>query len=258
LDKVKILAIGNSFSEDAMYYLPSIAKADGIDTKIVNLFIGGCSIEKHWGNVQSDAKSYSYQENGTSTEKYVSIKEALEEEKWDYIITQQASHDSGIYEVYIPYIEKLFTYVREIVPQAKCLLQQTWAYEKDSKHDCFPRYHLDQGEMFDKLCMAYAKASELVNVELIPCGNVIQKIRTVEPFIYEAGGMSLCRDGFHMHYLYGRYLLAATWYEKIFGKSILNNSYVPTTVYLPEETADLRLIEIIKKHVHEAVQIPAS
>ena len=49
---MKVLAIGNSFSNDAMRYLHGIAKADGVDMKTVNLFIGGCSplkkyVKKH-------------------------------------------------------------------------------------------------------------------------------------------------------------------------------------------------------------------
>ena len=40
MKKVKILAIGNSFSQDATYYLQKIAMSDGIDAKVVNLYIG--------------------------------------------------------------------------------------------------------------------------------------------------------------------------------------------------------------------------
>lgn len=43
---MKVLAIGNSFSNDAMRYLHGIAKADGVDMKTVNLFIGGWSAFK--------------------------------------------------------------------------------------------------------------------------------------------------------------------------------------------------------------------
>ena len=48
---MKILAIGNSFSEDAMYYLKNIADADGVEVKAVNLYIGGCNLERHWKNI---------------------------------------------------------------------------------------------------------------------------------------------------------------------------------------------------------------
>lgn len=36
---MKILAIGNSFSQDATAYLHRMAEAGGMETKIVNLFI---------------------------------------------------------------------------------------------------------------------------------------------------------------------------------------------------------------------------
>ena len=52
---VRILAIGNSFSEDAAYYVHPMAAAAGIDVKIVNLYIGGCSLETHWRNMESGA-----------------------------------------------------------------------------------------------------------------------------------------------------------------------------------------------------------
>lgn len=42
---IKILAIGNSFSEDAIeQYLHELAYADGIETVIGNLYIPGCSL----------------------------------------------------------------------------------------------------------------------------------------------------------------------------------------------------------------------
>ena len=40
----KILAIGNSFSVDATEYLHQMAAAAGIETKVVNLYIGGLSV----------------------------------------------------------------------------------------------------------------------------------------------------------------------------------------------------------------------
>ena len=50
----KVLAIGNSFSRDATCYLHQIAKGAGVDAKIVNLYIGGCSLERHWQNIEKN------------------------------------------------------------------------------------------------------------------------------------------------------------------------------------------------------------
>lgn len=61
---IKILAIGNSFSQDATTYLYDIAQVDQLELKVVNLYIGGCSLKTHWDNIQMDAKHYDYELNG--------------------------------------------------------------------------------------------------------------------------------------------------------------------------------------------------
>ena len=33
---------------------------------MVNLYIGGCSLERHWGNIQADETAYLYELNGES------------------------------------------------------------------------------------------------------------------------------------------------------------------------------------------------
>ena len=251
MKKINILVIGNSFGEDATHYLHQIAKADGIDTKVVNLYIGGCSLKTHWDNALSKEAAYVYQINGIVTEDFISLDEALREEEWDYIVTQQASHDSGIEDTYEPYLTNLYQYVKEQVPNAEFLLQETWSYEIDSEHSEFPRYNKNQKEMYERLKACYEKAANDIGVRLIPCGDIIQHMRKKEPFIYENGGLSLCRDGFHMHFIYGRYLLAATWYEFIFKKNILENTYIPSTQMAPELTADLEVLQIIKEEIHK-------
>ena len=253
MKQVKILAIGNSFSEDATYYLHQMAKTVGIDSKVVNLYIGGCSLETHMNNVKMDEVSYRYEMNGIITERYVSIKEALQEDAWDYITIQQASHDSGIIDSYYPYVELLYDYIREFQKGAKILLHQTWAYERDSTHECFDRYHNSQEEMYNKLKIAYSDVKSKLGIDMIPCGDVIQEVRKRTPFQYDKGELSLCRDGFHMHYIYGRYLLAATWYEVIFGLNILENDFIPKTDYMPYVDVDLEALHIIKTCVHEIV-----
>ena len=57
---MKVLSIGNSFSQDAQRYLHEIAKNDGVDLFSVNLFIGGCSLETHYNNIVENNANYSY------------------------------------------------------------------------------------------------------------------------------------------------------------------------------------------------------
>ena len=248
---IKILAIGNSFSEDATHYLHQIAKADGVDMKVVNLYIGGCSLKQHWENIQSEAKSYLLQVNGYSTECYVSIKDAIAMEDWDYVVTQQVSHDSGIGETYSPYTENMQSYIKDMLPKAEFLIQQTWAYEMDSLHSGFWNYHQNQQEMYERSKNAYQRVARKLGVRLIPCGDVIQELRSREPFLYNEGGMSLCRDGFHMNVIYGRYALAATWYKIITNNSVQDNTYIPYTELLPNYTCNESILQVIKKTIEE-------
>lgn len=250
---IKVLAIGNSFSQDATHYLQQIATADNVDMKVVNLYIGGCSLERHWNNIQSEAKEYLLEVNGDSTEEYVSIQDALGMEEWDYVVTQQVSHDSGIIETYHPYLENVLGYVKDKVPTAEILLQETWAYDIDSLHGGFENYNMDQQEMYEKVSHAYRTVAKDNGVRLIPCGDVIQALRKKEPFLYGYGGMSICRDGFHVNVIYGRYLLAAVWYKTLTGNSVCGNTYIPRTKLAPNAICDENVLKVVKETVDEMV-----
>src|SRR5574344_2699616 len=102
---IRILAIGNSFSRDAIEQnLHELAEADGEQIVIGNRFIGGCSIERHLNNIHANANAYVYRKIDITGEKVekdeVSIEWALKDEQWDYISVQQASPLSGVYDTY--------------------------------------------------------------------------------------------------------------------------------------------------------------
>ena len=224
---MKVLAIGNSFSQDATTYLHQAAAAQGIDLKAVNLYIGGCSLETHWRNWLQDEAAYELQINGEATAEKVSIRHILSEGGWDAIVTQQASHDSGWRDTYEPFLGHLVQVLRREAPTARLFLQETWAYEKDSDHWAFHRYHRDQQEMYERLRANYAAEAQAHGLTLIPCGDVIQRLRALPPFDVSNGGLSLCRDGFHMSLDLGRYTLALVWLKTICGVSVAGNPYVP-------------------------------
>ena len=102
---MKVLSIGNSFSQDANCYLHQIGEAAGIKNELVNLVVPGCSLEKHWNNMQTGEQEYEIEVNGDPTERLVSIKEALMGQDWDVIVTHQASHDSGNIDSYEPFLD---------------------------------------------------------------------------------------------------------------------------------------------------------
>ena len=254
---MKILSIGNSFSVDAQAYLHLLAKAEGELLECTNLFIGGCSLQTHWENMKGDLANYELHKNGEpvylDVEKtqirMISIREALEMENWDVVTMQQCSHLSGLYETYQPYLNELSAYVTQHAPFARQWIHQTWAYEMDSDHPGFSNYGCDQQTMYSALKKAYKQAAEDIVAPIIPAGDVIQALRKLPAFDYEKGGVSLCRDGFHISIPLGRYVLAAVWYTALTGKAAIYDDFVPEGC--GEE--DLPILQLIRDTASELV-----
>lgn len=248
---LKILCIGNSFSQDSTTYLYDLASNEGMDLKVVNLYIGGCSLERHWESVLGNKADYDYQLNGVSVGKMVTVKDTLLEENWDVITLQQCSGFSGLIDTYHPYIIELSKYVKEHALGAKQLIHQTWAYEIDSTHEHFVYYHNNQEEMYESLLECYGAVAKDLSLQIIPFGEVVQALRTLPIFDYKNGGKSLCRDGFHMDYVYGRFALAATWFEYVLKEDITQSTY--TTPAIEGVTASADEMYLIRKYIHNII-----
>ncbi|HBT64070.1 MAG TPA: DUF4886 domain-containing protein [Ruminococcaceae bacterium] len=248
---IKLLAIGNSFSVDAVEYLRNIALSEGVNILIGNLYIGGCPLERHWNNAMQDSHDYCYYrfaEETTATND-AGLLETIKSEEWDYITLQQASYASGQFETYEPYLTRLSAFVKENAPQAEQLIHQTWAYEIDSDHGGFASYGNDQKTMFKCLKDAYGRAAELLHARTIPCGEAVQLARSTALFDYANGGKPLNRDGFHASIPHGRYLLGIVWYETLIGKPLVG-TYRPDDHCNPISQSEA---EILRKCAHQAV-----
>lgn len=247
---VRILAIGNSFSQDAVeQYLHELAEAEGISTIIGNMFIGGCSLERHVKNARDNAPAYAYRKIGTDGKKRekgkMSLEAVLADEAWDYVSLQQASPFSGMYETYEASLPELIEYVKARLPKkTKLMLHQTWAYASTSKHSGFKNYNCNQLTMYQAIADAVKKAVKANKIKIvIPSGTAIQNART--SFI----GDHLNRDGYHLDVKIGRYTAACTWFERIFKHNVVGNPYAP-------EGLDEARKAVAQKAAHAAVKHP--
>ncbi len=247
---IRVLAIGNSFSEDAIEQnLHEIAEADGITAIVGNLYIPGCSLEHHMECVNTNAPDYRYRKvtaDGTTIEApHCRLDSALVDEQWDYISVQQASHFSGDYTTYQPYLAELIAYVKAHVPATvKIVFHQTWAYASDATHDGFRRYGNSQQQMYEAIVGATKQVLRDAKPEvLVPAGTAIQNART------SALGDTMNRDGYHLQLVYGRYTAACTWFEALTGKSVVGNAFTPEGITTEQK-------RIAQKAAHEAVRHP--
>ena len=215
---MKILSIGNSFSQDAQRYLHQIAKKDGFDLATANLYIGGCSLHTHFVNALENRADYELEFNSHNTGVKVSIKQVLTSVEWDVVTLQQASHYSPQQKTYFPYIEEVAKYVKTYCPNAKLFIHETWAYEDGSDR---LKYHVaydSSQEMLRDVKSAYTAAATAIQADgIIPCGTAMANAVSM--------GMPVHRDTFHASYGAGRYLLALTWYKTLTGKDISNNDF---------------------------------
>ncbi len=247
---VRILAIGNSFSADAVEsYLSPLAQADGVELIIGNMYIGGCSLQTHWNNVEGNLPAYSYRKivggELISTENQQLIT-AIKDENWDFITFQQVSSNSGQLDTYFPYITNLLQYVKAEAtnPKVKFALHQTWAYASNSTHPGFVNYNKNQEQMYRAIVETVNKVAEQTKIDIIiPSGTAIQNGRT--SYI----GDNFCLDGYHLSVGIGRYTAACTWYEKLVERHVLGNPFVPEGMSLIEAS-------IAQHAAHYAVAVP--
>ena len=109
---IRILAIGNSFSDDATRYLYPIAQAANVPMRLFNLSIGGCPLSKHYRMMKSGEEAYAFHFDSMNTGVTMSLHKALANDDWDVITLQQVSHCAPRYDTYQPFLNEFAAFVR--------------------------------------------------------------------------------------------------------------------------------------------------
>ncbi len=263
--ELKILAIGNSFTEDATQYLPSILSAAHIkNVTIARLLNGGLSLENHWNYYSGDSTSYFYQKTNPETnmwykvESGYSISKAIADEKWDIIVLQQVSYLAGKYESYQPHLNKIRKALLQLSTNSKVCFawQMTWAYAKNCTQAGFANYNNDQLTMYKAIANATQLMKKGSGIDvIIPSGTALQNLRntTLNDAPYD-----LTRDGYHSDLGAGRYVEACTWFLTLI-KPCLSAYNIEGNTFRPTDGKVLvnnNNVQLIWKAAQKAVQNP--
>lgn len=259
-DTLKILAIGNSFSDDGTQYIPGLLEAAGIHNVIVaRLYIGGCSLERHCREYSEGLSNYTYYKSTRNSwetvSKNASLPDGLKDEVWDVITVQESSGISGIYDNYAKWLPELISIIRKeaLNPRAAIVWHKTWAYATNSTHPEFINYDKSQEKMYSAISQCVEKASKDFGLSVvIPSGDAIQLARATR--LNNSGAVpsdckvyDLTRDGYHLTRQFGRYIAACTWFEAlirpVFGKSVLGNGYTLRDTEYSISRKDARLCQ---------------
>jgi hypothetical protein len=253
----RILAIGNSYSQDSMRYMRDILIANGADNNdivIVNAYVGGQSLAGHAANAKSDSPAYerqSFGRRGEITSQYgVKLIDIIKSSDWDYITLQQASVSSGKPDTYNDDLTYLINYVKENAtnPDVKIGWHMTWAYQGTYADSSFDGYGKDQMTMYNAIVnTVQEKIVPVLDFDfIIPTGTAVQNARTVY-------GDTLNSDGTHLNDK-GRFIAAAMWVQKIYDKDI--GVFTSDYKALNNTTITLDDMAKIKKCVQDAFDAP--
>ena len=213
---LKILTIGNSFSDDAMEYVYSIAKAAGIkNVELGNIRRDSCSLETHVASFKNDDSTgyiFRHWVNGASAWDHIwgvnnaqcaaSVKDVFEMGiAWDFVVIQQVSSSTDYSSA-----QTLIDLIKPYCPNATFAWHMTWATKSDG------------GTMYNNI--VNATKTQILPLEdigvIIPTGAAIQNAKASalsNDLLYRP-------DGKHLSYGMGRYIASMTLFKTLTGLSI--------------------------------------
>lgn len=263
---LNVLMIGSSYSYYYCDELASIAKADGIQMEVGNLYISGGTAKQHYEQFSQNRPIYEFVVHGRSGKtsmKPATMQQALQGRNWE-LITLQESYDPG-YNTFYPnadvetaqYVEKTIEELQKRFPEVELAWHQVWSKEVGFKGALVPldadiescgmderrqvrtaeKQQADY-EVIRDCALALCKKYKLPR---IPSGDAWQLARN-----HEKIGDNLCREDKTHENEAGQYLNGCVWYEVLSKNSCVGNTFRPEG--LSEET-----IAILQQCAHKAV-----
>lgn len=227
VQNLKILSIGNSYTDDPTAYLGDIVEKSGADLSKLCLYIAVMSgasfetwVDKYKSNetVTISRRVGIYDIGKTSG----TLKELLAQD-WDIITIQQGSTLANEYDKWEPSLKEYMEILRRnCTNQNVCigfqLIHAYWAGYGGAPVG-IARYN--------EIVNSVKRLVQEVGIDLIiPTGTTIQNARNTSLQTEH----DITRDGSHLSYGVGRYLSACTWFQVLFSpfvnKSILGNTSI--------------------------------
>ena len=237
---LKVLDIGNSYTQDAQTYLPQIIAASGIDTdfSLYRAFRPSASF-KTWVDCWNDSDNEYYSIDfcaGTSlggisgsgsASDGALFRKALQSVKWDIILIHQVSTYSNDYSLWEGdgaggYLQELIRIIRVTNPQATIGYLMTHSYRgsywANSEGSSYLRWR------------NIADATKQLKLEygidfIIPYGTAVQNLRASSL----NDGYEFSEDGTHMGAGLGDYVAGCCYFESLlaprYGVSIWGNTF---------------------------------
>lgn len=191
--KIKILAIGNSWTGDAFNYLGVIMDEvlinNGVDIHIGFCYQGGGSLQNHYNNLINNNTYTFYQWISGSTswsKSTMNINDVLTLTDWDVVVLQQVSTLADDYTTYQPYLNDCLDIISSRVNNT---VKFGWNLVRE---------RVDTPNVFEDISEAAQNLLKETLIQFIlPCGTALQNARTTSLDNLGDGG-HLTYDGSHL------------------------------------------------------------
>ena len=269
MKSIKILAFGNSYSNDAYAWLYLILKSAGYDEVVLgHISNGGCNINNHWSNVDDDVTNdynawCSVNDNGTgrlyAVNESLSLRDAyrltIAEQEWDYVVIQHGPNHVQVRETY-SHLRDLLDFIKENLTskKAKFIYHMVWKYNDTVAGGSTAAFYDDIIDITKNIVL---KNEEFTGV--IPAATMRQNIMTSH-----LTDKDIARDYGHMSLGLGRYALGLLWYCYLTGGDIDRVSFVPSSNDVSPELLEKfafdnvtkESMDIVKEAIANAIESP--
>lgn len=265
---IRLLTVGNSFSQNATHYLKDIVVAQGDVLIYHRAVIDYGTLKQHSDKAHIE---------GVYDRTNKTLVQELSSEPWDVVTIQQASVESHDVRTYRPYARRLVNEIKKASPKATIALHETWAYRRDDIRFNFwtlrePDEPSSQAIMYLGISSAYRTMARELNLPIIPVGDAFY-VADMDPrwgyktdFTFDYLGAvqpalpdqkyslhvgwkwidsKLVEDCHHAS-MAGQYLGGCVFYESLYDKSIIDCTFVP-------EGLDREYASFLRKIAHKAV-----
>ncbi|MBR5473720.1 MAG: DUF4886 domain-containing protein [Clostridia bacterium] len=250
VEKIKLLSISNSYGKNALWELYDICKAEGVkEIDIAVMYIAGCSLDKHWENIQNNNAEYEVFRNNngnwTSTQN-CTIDSLLAEGDWDVITTQNSSGLSGKTDGY-QNLNNVADYIKSKCPNSKLVWHQIWGYQEGSQWLTPNNYNGDEKLMYQSIvdCTNDIVIASGKFDSVVPVGAAIMNARTSK-----LKNQVHLDDGSHLSEEFGYYVAAYTWYCHLTGQGAYDTKFASSGMISTD------MLNITLESVKNAIENP--
>ena len=230
---IKLLIFGNSYGNDASYYLDRMLRCGGYeDITIGHVGESSMAINDHYHNIDDDpTNDYIYNDhpfsvhyktvNGKKVDLPADYKAIVADEDWDYVLFYQGPNSAATLteREYYSECDRFISALRENMtnPEGKIIYYMTWA------HNVSDTTALYNG-IVNITREVITDHPEIDGV--LPAATLIQNLRT--SYLIDGKAGDITRDWGHLNYGVGRYAMAMLWYVYLTGGSADDIDFMPT------------------------------